>query len=43
MKRYSREIAVASALGAMLLALATLILKTYLEWRHHDAIAASGR
>ena len=25
-----------------LLALVTLVLKSYLEWRHHDALAASG-
>ena len=34
------EVAVAALLA--LLALVTLALKTFLEWRHGDALAASG-
>lgn len=37
---FAAAFAVASLLA--LLALVTLALKTYLEWRHHDALAASG-
>lgn len=37
---FAAAFAVAALLA--LLALVTLILKTYLEWRHHDALAASG-
>lgn len=39
---YNFVAAFAVAALLALLALVTLILKTYLEWRHHDALAASG-
>jgi len=39
---YNFVAAFAVAALLALLALVTLTLKTYLEWRHHDALAASG-
>ena len=39
---YNFVAAFAVAALLALLALVTLVLKTYLEWRHHDALAASG-
>ena len=39
---YNFVAAFAVAALLALLALVTLVLKSYLEWRHHDALAASG-